>query len=126
MDSESQRAGARSFPISLAHVRKIPTLLDAMTMSFRLAGGRRVCHPPPMEPQEQFTCEKARRMGRKRALIGMAVMFVLAVGSVTAWVLGNSRDIPAPEVCDLTLQPRQLPPENAPYTLFVRAAARLM
>jgi hypothetical protein len=56
----------------------------------------------------------------------MAVMIVLVVGSVAGWLAWNSRDIPAPDVSDVTLQRRELAAEQDAYTHFVRAGAALV
>jgi hypothetical protein len=79
-----------------------------------------------MDPQVECSSEKAENQSRKRAVIGIGLMPVLAALGLAGWVIGNSRDIPAPDLSDLTLQPRKLPAEQDAYTHFERAAAALV
>ena len=102
----------------------IPARIEGFTV--RLASHRQGSHPPGMEQSLERTSEKAGHLGLKRALIGMAVLVLLVVLGVAGWLAWNSRDIPAPDLSDVTLQRRQLPPEQDAYTHFERAAAALV
>lgn len=79
-----------------------------------------------MDPQVECSSVKAENQSRKRALIGIGVVLLLVPLALAGRLAWNSRDIPAPDVSDLTLQPRQLPAEQDAYTHFERAAAALV